>query len=71
MTIVIHAKATATTMALDLSLPYKVADMALADFGNKEMQAGGKRNAGPDGGAGEVRSPTSPSKGLRLPAAST
>ena len=26
------------TKALDLSLAYKVADMALADFGKKEMQ---------------------------------
>ncbi|MDX9819769.1 MAG: adenosylhomocysteinase, partial [Desulfococcus multivorans] len=25
-------------MPLDLSLPYKVADMGLADYGNKEMQ---------------------------------
>ena len=26
------------TKPLDLSLPYKVADMKLADFGRKEMQ---------------------------------
>ena len=31
-------QAPATPQALDLSLPYKVADISLADFGHKEMQ---------------------------------
>ncbi len=38
MSIVSMQKPQLDNDALDLSLPYKVADMALADFGNKEMK---------------------------------
>ncbi|MDJ0856450.1 MAG: adenosylhomocysteinase, partial [Desulfobacterales bacterium] len=38
MAIVSMKKQQLDDYALDLGLPYKVADMALADFGNKEMK---------------------------------
>ena len=38
MTVVKMKAASPDVMALDLSLPHKVADLSLADYGNKEMR---------------------------------
>jgi len=52
-------------MALDLSLPYKVADLSLADFGNKEMQLAENEMPGLMA-VREKYGPRQPLKGLKV-----
>ena len=53
------------TKPLDLSLPYKVADMSLADFGRKEMQLSEKEMPGLMECIRKY-GPSKPLKGLKL-----
>jgi len=65
MTVVSMQKAPAGVRPLDLSLPYKVADMSLADFGNKEMKLAENEMPGLMA-VREKYGPVQPLKGLKV-----
>ena len=65
MTIVPMKDASSDFMALDLSLPHKVADLSLADFGNKEMQLAENEMPGLMA-VREKYGPSQPLKGLKV-----
>jgi adenosylhomocysteinase len=65
MTLIPMKDAAPGFMALDLSLPYKVADLSLADFGNKEMQLAENEMPGLMA-VREKYGPDQPLKGLKV-----
>jgi len=65
MTLIPMKDAAPGFMALDLSLPYKVADLSLADFGNKEMQLAENEMPGLMA-VREKYGPQQPLKGLKV-----
>ena len=65
MTIIPMKDASSDFMALDLSLPYKVADLSLAEFGNKEMRLAENEMPGLMA-VREKYGPSQPLKGLKI-----
>lgn len=55
-----------TVMYLDLTMPYKVADISLAGWGRKEDRDRRARNARTDGRACRGHGPQKPLKGVRV-----